>query len=126
VLDGLGCEVESSFIWGPRGECLFGGVESAKARRVWWCWGGKFTPREDIQAAMEEAEKRNAEAGMDVESFPVARFEFSIEVGDDLRSALVYIGWQRGPLWGQGNRYTLQRSASGEWWVVESEQLWIS
>jgi hypothetical protein len=61
-----------------------------------------------------------------VESYPVATFEFGIDVADDLRSATAYVGWVRGPLWGEGNLYTLRRSATGEWWVVDSQQLWIS
>jgi hypothetical protein len=56
----------------------------------------------------------------------VARFEFTVDVDESLRRAEVYVGWVRGPLWGEGNVYTLERSATGEWWVVDSKRMWIS
>lgn len=55
------------------------------------------------------------------------RHEFSIlETSDDFMSAKIYIGVICGPRCGHGVEYLLQRSPSGEWWIIESRRTWIS
>jgi hypothetical protein len=126
VLEQLGCNIESIVILARAGATGPSSVDTSKPIRVWWCWGGKFTERKDMQEAIAEAQKRNAEADPTGETYPVARTEFTIDVDESLQRAVVYIGWTRGPLWGEGNVYTLGRSAAGEWWVVDSQMTWIS
>jgi hypothetical protein len=125
LLDQLGCSIESIFIWAPASDTS---PLSATHNpiRVWWCSGGKLTERKDMQEAMAEAQKRNAEADPTARTYPVAYFEFTIDADESLQRAEVYVGWNRGPLWGEGNVYTLERSATGEWWVADSKQTWIS
>lgn len=49
-----------------------------------------------------------------------------LEVSPDFQSAEVYIGVSCGGLCGHGVMYTIQRSPSGEWWISDSIELWIS
>jgi hypothetical protein len=125
VLDYAGCQVESIFIWGPLGENGTS-VDTDHPLRVWWCSDGRFTERQDMQAAIADARKQIEEAGTDVRTYPVSTFEFGIDVADDLHNATVFVGWTRGPLWGQGDLYTLKRGQTGEWSIVDQESFWIS
>ena len=125
VLNGLGCKIESIFVLAPAADGMTG-TDTQNPIRVWWCSGGKLTERKDMQAAIAEAKKRNDEADPTAESYPVADFKFTVDVDASLQRAQVYVGWMRGWLWGEGNVYILKRSATGEWWVVDSEQVWIS
>jgi len=101
---------------GAPGEGRSWELQVEPAPRV-WCWGGKFTQRDDMQAAISEAETRNAEADPTAREFPGSDGGVQHRVADDLRSGNRLHRWMRGSLWGRGTstRSTAAPLASGGW-----------
>lgn len=101
-------------------------VDSSRPISVWWYADNQLTKVEDMQKAIDEYEQIYMnDPKSDI--FAWGSYDFGIlEISKDLRTAKIYVGASCGPLCGHGLFYYLQRSASGEWWIYDSEDLWVS
>ncbi len=101
-------------------------IDSDHPISVWWYADNKLSKVEDMQKAIDEYEQIYMKDPQS-DIFAWGSYNFGIlEISEDLRTAKIYVGASCGPLCGHGLFYYLQRSASGEWWIYDSEDLWVS
>ncbi|MBI5296147.1 MAG: PQQ-binding-like beta-propeller repeat protein [Chloroflexi bacterium] len=101
-------------------------IDSDHPISVWWYADNQLTKVEDMQKAIDEYEQIYMNDPQS-DIFAWGSYDFGIlEIGKDLRSAKIYVGASCGPLCGHGLFYYLQRSASGEWWIYDAVDLWVS
>lgn len=116
-------------VWAPAlepKEGSFAFLQSDQPTQVWWYADGQLTEKDDQLKSIEDYKQRYMQdAKSDI--FAWGYYEFGIvSLADDMASAKVYVGASCGPLCGHGFYYTLQRSPSGKWWIVDAQHLWQS
>jgi hypothetical protein len=101
-------------------------LDTEKPIQVWWYANNQLTEVEveDKLKAIEEYRNRymkDSSSGI----WAWGYYEVGIlSISADYQSAEVYVGASCGGLCGHGYRYSLQRSASGKWWIFDGVHLW--
>ena len=115
-------------IYGPAltSEDSFSYVNDKNPITVWWFADDQLSEVDDKLKVIEEYRANHMENPQS-DIFAWGYYEFAItKVSEDFRTAEVYIGVSCGSLCGHGVMYKIQRSPSGEWWIYDATDLWVS
>jgi hypothetical protein len=101
-------------------------LNADKPIKVWWYADNQLVEARHKRAAIEQYVNDYMEHPSS-NIWAWGYHEFGImSVAKDGQMAEVYVGVSCGPLCGHGYFYTLQRSASGQWMIIDAQRAWVS